>query len=160
MTPTEEIAARKAKYARTEYHDDELGRKIGCQRLKPSQQMRVMELTAGLDGVNEMVVDDPESELFGKTIMMSKRMPLELAASVREIDGTPIPFPKTRAELDAIFDRLDTEGVNAAGQALAKFNPPKQKRDDGTTETPEQAAEREVQEIKDAAKNSAGTASS
>ena len=32
-----------------------------------------------------------------------------------------LPFPKNRGELDAMYDRLDTEGLFAAGKALNRL---------------------------------------
>jgi hypothetical protein len=37
------------------------------------------------------------------------------------INEDPIPFPRNRAELDSIYDRLDQEGVAAAGAAVARL---------------------------------------
>jgi hypothetical protein len=52
---------------------------------------------------------------------MPHRLPLQVAAAVCEIDGIRIPFPRSRGELDAIYDRLDGEGVAAASVAFARL---------------------------------------
>jgi len=38
------------------------------------------------------------------------------------IDEARIPFPRTRGELDAVYDRLDVEGLSAAGKAMVRLN--------------------------------------
>lgn len=91
LTPSQEIVAR---YSRIERRTDGLGRMIGVKVLRPSQEckIRAMAETADLEVLNMLV----------------------LAASVVEIDGSPLTFPKSRAELDATLDGLDHEGVQAA----------------------------------------------
>jgi hypothetical protein len=37
------------------------------------------------------------------------------------IDEVRIPFPRNRAELNAIYDRLDREGLAAAGMAAGRL---------------------------------------
>lgn len=131
MTASEEIAARKLKYNRIEYEVDTIGRNIGVKQLTPSQQIRIQEWTPGLDGDETIVDDDPASDTYGKSFKMAKRGPMSTAAAVRDIDGTPIAFPKNRAELDSILDRLDNEGLMAAIKALMKFNPPPKPKIEG-----------------------------
>ena len=41
-----------------------------------------------------------------------------VAASVREIDSMPIPFPMTTLQLEAIVQRLDDDGMESAIRAL------------------------------------------
>jgi hypothetical protein len=98
MKPSEEFEAR---YIKIERVTDDLGRSIGVKRLKRSEKRKILEMATS-DNVN--VIAD-----------------MTIAAAVREIDGSPIPFPKTRAELDAITDRLDDEGVLAASMAFSKI---------------------------------------
>ena len=116
MSKSEEIAARAAKYNRVERVADSLGRVIGVRRLKPSQQLRVEEYSSELTGVQTFT-----DEETGKQVEVPRRTVLFYAAAVCEIDETPIPFPKSRAELDAILDRLDEEGIAATSTALAKL---------------------------------------
>jgi hypothetical protein len=40
------------------------------------------------------------------------------ACSVTEIDGMPVPFPSTELQLDALVQRLDEDGLEAAVRAL------------------------------------------
>jgi hypothetical protein len=44
-----------------------------------------------------------------------------IAASVRAIDDAPIPFPKSRAELDATLDALAEEGLTAGIVAYGRL---------------------------------------
>ena len=120
MTKSEEILARKAKYDRIEREADALGRVLGVKRLKPSEQARLQELT---------------------TMRGDDLAPFAVAAAVREIDDVPVPFPKSRGELDAMLDSLDAEGLTAAITALNRLM------------TEEEPAEGVIE----AAKNSAGT---
>lgn len=111
-TATDEITAR---YNRIERAADAFGRSIGVKRLKPSQQMKVQGMTADLEG------DSVSFDADGREMRIPHRVPATIAASVVEIDGHPIPFPKSRAELDAVMDRLDSEGIEAAATALTKL---------------------------------------
>jgi hypothetical protein len=113
-----QILARKASYDRIERASDESGRVIGVKRLKPSQQLRIREMAPGLDGT--VTVFDEKS---GKLVEVAKITPLIIAASVAEIDQIPVSFPKSRAELDAMIDALDDDGLTAATTALSKFAP-------------------------------------
>jgi hypothetical protein len=49
-----------------------------------------------------------------------------VAASVREIDSMPIPFPMTTLQLEATVQRLDDDGMEAAIQALIAVSTPAQ----------------------------------
>lgn len=111
-----ESEIKLARYQTVEKEADEFGRVIGVRRLKPSEQIRVTEYTSELSGGEE--VTGPDGEKFTFT----HRMPLIVAASVCMIDDAPISFPKSRGELDAIFDRLDNEGITAASTALGRLN--------------------------------------
>jgi hypothetical protein len=115
MTASEEILARKERYSRIERASDSLGRMIGVRRLKPSQQLRIQEMAPGLDGSLSVTAETKDGV---QQIEIPRNSPLIIAASVCEIDSTPIPFPKNRAELDSVLDRLDNEGIEAAGRAL------------------------------------------
>ena len=49
-----------------------------------------------------------------------------VAASVREIDSMPIPFPMTTLQLEAIVQRLDDDGMESAIRALLAVSVPAQ----------------------------------
>lgn len=135
---SERIKARAERYNRIERVDDSLGRVIGIKRLKPSQQVRVQEMAPGLDGVTMAPAPD------GGMIEVPRIAPLMMAAHVVEIDGSPWPFPKTRADLDLIFDTLDGEGLEAVAKGLAALAKADQPEDE----------DGEVKSVKDRAKNS------
>lgn len=130
MTPSEEFTKR---YTRVEREQDVFGRTIGVRRLRPSEQLKVQGMTSDLEG-------EASFGAVGSETIIPRRMPAIMAASVCEIDGSPITFPKNRAELDAVLDMLDTEGMEAAIKAFTRIVP------DGAGGI-------------DAAKNSAGTPS-
>lgn len=109
MKPSEEFAKR---YTKVERETDAFGRSIGVRRLRPSEQLKVQGLTSDLEG---------DIAFAGDGQMVPRRMPAVIAASVCEIDGAPITFPKNRAELDSIIDALDTEGMQAAVNATARI---------------------------------------
>ena len=112
---SEEIKARAERYNRVEKAADTMGRLIGVRRLKPSEEMRLTGITSDLDGF-ETSVDSK-----GEPMRIAKRAPFAVAAMVCEIDGIPFTFPKTRGELDAVYDRLDREGIEAAMSAYIKM---------------------------------------
>lgn len=131
-----ESELRKARYSTTEKEADDMGRVIAVRRLRLSQQTKINGMTEELTGFDE--IKGPDG---GEAVRLSHRVPLIIAASVCEIDGVEIPFPRNRGELDAIYDRLDTEGVAAAGRALVRL----------------QQREPSEAEKKDEAKNLSGT---
>lgn len=98
MKTSDEIKARYTSITRVA---DSRGRQIGICRLKVAQQARLMEFT-----------ESREPTLMA--IMIA-------AASVREIDGLAISFPRTRAELDATLDVLDTEGLEVVAPAYIEL---------------------------------------
>jgi hypothetical protein len=111
MTPSEEFAQR---YSRIEREADAFGRIVGVKRLRPSQQTRISEMTPGLDGDAEMsVLDETDAEV---TMKIPRRLQMNVAAAVCEIDNTPIPFAKTRGELAQII--CQTEGRNSQDRRL------------------------------------------
>lgn len=110
-----ESEIKLARYKKIERDADDFGRLIGVRRLKPSEQTKAAGFTADLTGSDEVL--DAE----GNKILVPHRLPLMIAATVCEIDGDPIPFPKNRGELDAIYDRLDVEGIAAAGRAATRL---------------------------------------
>lgn len=113
-----ESEIRIQRYRQVERKADAMGRVIGVRRLKPSEQGRLQGYTADLGGQEE--VENPDT---GEMIKVSHKTPYFIAATVCEIDGVHIMFPRNRGELDSIYDRLDVEGVTAAAQALAILNP-------------------------------------
>ena len=128
MSKSEEILARRARYDRVERHADAFGRVIGVKRLKPAQQIHIEEMAPGLTGDNDIQTTE------GGTISIPRRAPLILAASAVEIDGSPLVFPKTRAELDARLDMLDAEGLEAIGTALGRLSEETKKESEGETD--------------------------
>lgn len=112
---TTETEAKLARYSQIEKMADGFGRLIGVRRLKPSEQTKLAGMTTELTGHDDFPKPD------GTVIMIPHRMPLMIAASVCLIDEAHIPFPRNRPELDAIYDRLDVEGIEAAGRAFAKL---------------------------------------
>lgn len=104
-----------ARYKRKEMESDALGRVITVRKLRPSEQTKIAGMTSDLTGADELI--GPQ----GEKVMMPHRIPLTVAACVCEIDGIMIPFPKTRQELDAVYDRLDAEGLAAASAAIARL---------------------------------------
>jgi hypothetical protein len=49
-----------------------------------------------------------------------------VAAAVREIDSVPVPFPMTNLQLEAIVQRLDDDGMEAAPEGLIAVSAPAQ----------------------------------
>lgn len=43
-----------------------------------------------------------------------------LAASVVEIDGEPVQFPRSKTQVQALVQRLDDDGIDAAADVFAK----------------------------------------
>ena len=119
-TKTEKLITDAAKYNRVERVADKRGRIIGVKRLKFSQQIKVEEMSPGLEGVTKVKGTDADG--IEREMEVTRRMPLHMAASVCEIDGHPLTFPKTRAELDAVLDMLDEEGMAAVMEAFAKLS--------------------------------------
>lgn len=112
-SPTDQILAR---YQKIERETDAFGRVIGVKRLQPSQNLKIVGFTADLEGINAQMRDET-----GSVIEVPYRAQAIFAAAVMEIDGAPIPFPRSRAELDAIMNRLDSEGMEAAARAFARL---------------------------------------
>jgi len=110
-----ESEIKLARYSTVEKEADKFGRVIGVRRLRPSEQTKLSGLTADLTGYDDMLSPS------GDKVSIPHRMPLMIAAAVCMIDDARIPFPRTRGELDAIYDRLDAEGINAASVALVRL---------------------------------------
>jgi hypothetical protein len=105
-----------ARYRAVEKEADALGRVIGVRRLKPSEQTKIAGFCADLTGYDDITAPN------GDKMQIPHRMPLLIAAAVCMIDEVRIPFARSRAELDAIYDRLDAEGLAAAGAAMARLS--------------------------------------
>jgi hypothetical protein len=118
MTTESEI--KLARYSVVEKEADTMGRVIGVRRLKPSEQTKVAGMTSDLTGGDEVI------NAFGEKVMIPHRMPLLIVSAVCMIDEARIPFARNRGELDAIYDRLDVEGLAAAGAAMVRLNPPEE----------------------------------
>lgn len=123
---TTESEVKLARYSEVVKEADSLGRVIGVRRLKPSEQTKIAGMTSELAGYDQLL--NPK----GVMVQIPHRMPLILAASVCQIDEAYIPFPRNRGELDAVYDRLDVEGLEAAGKAMITLNPPDNEEDDTT----------------------------
>jgi hypothetical protein len=140
---------RTQRYREIEREADVFGRIIGVRRLKLSEQTRITGLCPELSGhdILDVPIYDANGEDTGNTrrSYVSHRGPLMLAASVCELNRHPLPFPRTRVELDTTYDLLDGEGLEAAGNALKRLI-------DRTEFAPEQT--------KEMAKNLSGTSSS
>jgi hypothetical protein len=134
MSESEDII--NGRRSKTGHETDKLGRVIGVRLLRPSQETRAIAMTVDLDG--DMSVPDPNRP--GEVFKIPIRAGYMIAAQVCEINGVPVPFARNRNELDAIFDRLDQEGLEAAAIGIAKIR-----------------QEIESEQGLDAAKNSAGT---
>lgn len=113
-----ESEVKLARYSEIAKEADDFGRVVGVRRLKPSEQTKLSGMTAELTGYNDV----PNKE--GNKVQIPHRMPLLIAAAVCMIDDAHIPFPRNRGELDAIYDRLDVEGLTAASKAFLKLDPP------------------------------------
>lgn len=116
MNKSEEIKARAERYSRVEREADTIGRLIGVRRLKPSEQVQVEEWSPNLDGYST------EKDEFGNEFSVPRRFRLFVASAVCELDGNPVPFPKSRGELNSILNSLDTEGIQAAVKGLVRLN--------------------------------------
>lgn len=135
--PTES-ELKLARYKQIERESDTVGRVIGVRRLRPSEQGKITEYTAQMNGGEEF------AGINGAPVIISHRMQYIVAAMVCEIDSNPVPFPRSRGELDAILDRLDAEGIAAAITAIGRLT----------------ATDATVAQSSESAKNSQGTPSS
>lgn len=112
-----ELELRKKRYSHIEREADSWGRVIGVRRLKLSEQTRLTAMTPDLGGMDE--IQNPESP--GSTQLIQQRSQYYIVAMVCEINGAYIPFARNRGELDSILDRLDVEGMRAAGDAVMRL---------------------------------------
>ena len=111
----DELEFRRARYAHIERETDRLGRVIGVRRLKLSERTRLTSMTPDLGGLDEMQRED------GTVTLIPQRAQYHIVAMVCQINDAMIPFARNRGELDAILDRLDQEGIEAAGAAVNRL---------------------------------------
>lgn len=138
-TASEEITAR---YTTVEKEGDAFGRLICVKRIKGSQRLRVLGMTSDLAEATQPMPNqewkegDPQDKQLVHVPIQSLMV---IAASVCEIDGVPIPPAKNRPELDAIYDRLDDEGLAAAAVALHRLSAPAESENGSEGEVAESA---------------------
>jgi hypothetical protein len=125
-------AEAKLRYRQIEREADSYGRIIGVRRLRPSEVTRLVGYTPELGGYDTSEVFDEETGTT-RVIQVPHRGALIIAAAVCElaVDGqeAKLPFPRNRKELDALYDRLDGPGLNAAVKALGRLSE-EEKRDE------------------------------
>ena len=100
MPVLEEI---RAKYAKTEKVVDKYGRIITVRLLTVSQRNDVRK--------------------WAQTDDVTVLAPMTFAASVSSINDIPYTFPKTEAELKAVMDMLDDDGILSIAQGYQKLVP-------------------------------------
>jgi hypothetical protein len=66
--------------------------------------------------------DDPKIALANTAPSTGASRGRWLAAMVREVNGNKYPFPRNRAELDAMMGFLDDEGFTAILEANSRLN--------------------------------------
>jgi hypothetical protein len=81
---------------------DSQGRRLSLRRLSLLERLRLFEAAGA-----ELARNDRWLGLAA------------LAASVSAIDGVPLPFPATKAAVEAAVQRLDEPGIAAVAAALA-----------------------------------------
>jgi hypothetical protein len=91
---------------------DNAGRLLKVKRLSALDRVRLFRAMGATDSENRMLGS------YANT-----------AAAVTEIDGSPVPFPSTSLQLDALIQRLDEHGLEAVVLALLALTP---KAEDGT----------------------------
>lgn len=91
--------------AEVAYEVDAKGRRIGVRRVNALALYRL-------------------TKVLGETASNQASLNLALSvASVVEINGDPVAFPATEAQVEALMARLDFEGMAAATTALKKLEP-------------------------------------
>lgn len=97
---------------------DSLGRTLTVRELSALEELDLVEAAGALS-------DNPR---WMNTV--------RIACSVRDINGTPMAFPKVKEHCRKAVDRVDGPGLTAAVKALYPDAP-----DDDAAEAPDQAAE-------------------
>jgi hypothetical protein len=113
----DELEWRRERYSYVEREADKRGRIIGVRRLRLSEQTRLTAMTPDLGGLDE--IQNPDAP--GTTQLVPQRAQYYIVAMVCEINGAHIPFARNRGELDAVMDRLDMIGMDAAGAAVSRL---------------------------------------
>lgn len=98
-TPSQEIA-RSATITIT----DDNGREIEIRKLKPIDQLRMLEIIG------------PENSNNGPYLGYAV-----FAYSVTKLDGQPIPRVSSKLALEAIVTRLDEAGINAVSKGFKQL---------------------------------------
>lgn len=111
----DEVEFRKARYSHVEREMDVLGRMIGVRRMKLSERTRLVAMTPDLGGMDEVQRAD------GSVMLAPQRAQYFIVAMVCQINDSHITFARNRGELDAILDRLDQEGLDAAAIAVNRI---------------------------------------
>ena len=95
-TPTQEFVD---KYKGIERETDSEGRNFGFRRVRLSERVKL---------------DEWFPELRDRALVL-------IASSCCEFEGTKVPFPQNRDEVEFALDRLDDPGIAAGTKALAKI---------------------------------------
>jgi hypothetical protein len=111
----DEVEFRRARYSHIEHEMDALGRMIGVRRLKLSERTRLTAMTPDLSGMDEIQRAD------GTVMLAPQRAQYFIVAMVCQINDAMFTFPRNRGELDAVLDRLDQEGLDAAAIAVNRI---------------------------------------
>lgn len=111
-----ESEVKLARYSQKEKEVDKFDRIIVVRRLKPSERLKVSGMAA-----DNFSGGDKIKNAEGEDYEVPHVLGLIVAASVCQIDEMHIPFPRNIGELMAIYDRLDIEGIEAAGKAMMRL---------------------------------------
>jgi hypothetical protein len=119
-------AEAKERYKQIDREADDWNRIIGVRRLRPSEVSKLIGMTPELGGHD---VSNVTSDETGETreVQVPHRAALFIAGAVCEIQRLDQPvgkltFPRNRAELDSVYDTLDTVGIAAAVKALTRLS--------------------------------------
>jgi hypothetical protein len=98
--------SQEAKKPTTVIKTDARGRQIEVRKLKPIEQLWMVELIGGENASN--------GPYLGYATF---------AYSVSKIDGLDVPRIRTKVALEAMVQRLDEEGLKAVGEAFKDLYP-------------------------------------
>lgn len=98
-TPTQQVVDEANRIV---YTTDALGRTLGVTRINAKLQRRVFKALS--------------SESAEKTRYLMQALTVCACVS---IDGTPVAFPTSELQIDALIDRLEQEGLDAIALCLA-----------------------------------------
>lgn len=101
VTPSEQITHAAAASVTV---TSEEGRVITVAKVGPLKRMRLFEIIG------------PDAARNERYVGMAA-----LAIAVTHIDGERVPPPNTKREVEALVDRLGDDGLNAAGEGMAKL---------------------------------------